>query len=114
MQGQQDREMRSREVMNYCHAVTLALVGWYLLVPLRESDNSAKLRPVPLQEWVYVDSFDTAKECREEGLKEEQSHAKDPLEADQYGDWECIATDDPRLREFPQSFEDQQVTPVGA
>jgi hypothetical protein len=48
---------------------------------------------------VYVDSFDTAKECRDAGLEEEHQYAKDPLEADEYGTWECIATDDPRLRE---------------
>ena len=85
--------------MNVRHIVALALVGWYLMVPLRESDTSAKLRAVPLAEWVYVDSFDTAKQCRDEALQEEQRHAKDPLEADQYGSWECIATDDPRLQE---------------
>jgi hypothetical protein len=85
-----------------------------LLVPLRESGNSAKLSPAPLPGWVYVNSFDTAKECREEGLKQEQSHAKDPLEADQYGNWECIATDDPRLSETsPHAFEDHEVMPTG-
>jgi hypothetical protein len=81
------------------HAAALASVGWYLMVPPRENDNSAKLRIVPLAEWVYVDSFDTAKECRDAGLEEEHQYAKDPLEADEYGTWECIATDDPRLRE---------------
>jgi hypothetical protein len=65
---------------------------------MRENDNSAKLRATPLEEWVYVDSFDTAKECRDAGLKEEQRYAKDPVEADEYGSWECIATDDPRLK----------------
>jgi hypothetical protein len=86
--------------MNFRHAAALAFIGWYLMVPLRESDNSAKLRAnVPLSEWEYVDSFDTAKECREAGLKEEQRYAKDPLEANEYGTWECIATDDPRLNE---------------
>ena len=85
--------------MKLRHAAALAAVGWYLMVPPRENDNSAKLRIVPLGEWVYVDSFDTAKECRDAGLKEEQVYAKDPLEADEYDTWECIATDDPRLRE---------------
>jgi hypothetical protein len=79
------------------HAAALASVGWYLMVPPRENDNSAKLRIVPLAEW--IDSFDTAKECRDAGLEEEHQYAKDPLEADEYGTWECIATDDPRLRE---------------
>jgi hypothetical protein len=86
--------------MNFRHAAALALVGWYLMVPLRENDNSAKLRvDVPLADWVYVDSFDTAKECRNEGVQEEKRYAKDPLEADEYGSWECIASDDPRLKE---------------
>jgi hypothetical protein len=86
--------------MNFRHAAALAFVGWYLMVPLRENNNSAKLRAdVPLADWVYVDSFDTAKECRNEGLKEEERYAKDPREADEYGNWECIASDDPRLKE---------------
>ena len=86
--------------MNFRQAAALTLVGWYLMVPLRENDKSAKLRAdVPLADWVYVDSFDTAKECRAEGLKEEQRYAKDPLEADEYGSWECIASDDPRLKD---------------
>ena len=86
--------------MNVRHAAALALVGWYLLVPLRENENSAKLRyDVPLGEWVYVDSFDTAKECTDDAVKEQQLREKDPLEADQYASWQCIATDDPRLKE---------------
>jgi hypothetical protein len=85
--------------MTFRHTAALALVGWYLMVPPRESDNSAKLSSVPFEEWVYVDSFDTAKECRDAGRKEEERRAKDALEADQYGNWECIATDDPRLKE---------------
>ena len=41
--------------MNVRHAAAFALVGWYLLVPLRENENSAKLRyDAPLGEWVYV------------------------------------------------------------
>ena len=85
--------------MNVRHAAALALAGWYLLVPPRESENSAKLRyDVPLGEWVYVNSFDTAKECTDDAVKEEQLREKDPLEADQYASWQCIATDDPRLR----------------
>ena len=86
--------------MNVCHAVALALVGWYLLVSLRENENSAKLRyDAPLGEWVYVYSFDTAMECTDDAVKEQQLRAKDPLEADQYTSWQCIATDDPRLKE---------------
>jgi hypothetical protein len=85
--------------MNFGHAAALALVGWYLMVPPRENDKSAKLRVVPLAEWVYVDSFDTAKECKDAGMKKEKSYAKDPLEADEYGTWECIATDDARLKD---------------
>jgi hypothetical protein len=86
--------------MNFRHAAALALIGWYLLVPLRENDNSAKLRAdVPLGDWVYVSSFDTAKECREAGAKEAQLYAKDPLEADEYETWQCISSDDPRLKE---------------
>jgi hypothetical protein len=102
MSGTGGREITTRGVDKQCnfrHAAVLAFVGWYLMVPLCESEDSAKLHAdVPLADWVYVDSFDTAKDCRDEALKEEKRHAKDPLEADEYGTWECIATDDPRLK----------------
>jgi hypothetical protein len=43
----------------YRHAA-LALVGWYLMLP---SVENGKVRNLPVQEWVHVESFDTAKEC---------------------------------------------------
>jgi hypothetical protein len=37
--------------MNVRHAAALALVGWYLSVPMRHNENSAELRrDVPLGE----------------------------------------------------------------
>lgn len=45
--------------MKTCHAAALALLGWYLMVPLVGGDASA-----PLSQWRTIDSFDTAQECR--------------------------------------------------
>jgi hypothetical protein len=84
--------------MSFRHVAALTIVGWYLMVPLREN-NSAKLRDVPLAEWVHIDSFDTASQCRDEAYLEEKRHENDPLRASQYAGWECIASDDPRLKD---------------
>jgi len=46
------------------HAVALALVGWYLMVP--PSKNANQIDPsVPLPKWVVLRAFDTADACNE-------------------------------------------------
>jgi hypothetical protein len=110
------RERRSapheKVAMNPRHAIALALVGWYLMVP---GDNTKD----PLIKWRVFRSFDTAIECQTsidahlEVLKkheEDRSHFKtlSPQErlkeATKEAEWEydfgnaqCIASDDPRL-----------------
>lgn len=77
------------------HAAALALVGWYLMLPL------AADRYAPISEWAHVDSFDTATECRKaayqniERVKKKGDHAQ----IDRAMAFECISTDDPRLKE---------------
>jgi hypothetical protein len=43
--------------MNPCHAASLALVGWYLMMPPWGKVNA------PLSEWVVYQSFDSAEVC---------------------------------------------------
>ena len=80
--------------------LAIALSGWYLLVPVR-SGNSVKA-DLAIGKWTYLNSFDTARECREAAL-DHQRQTKDDTPDDQLRQlqaqlWECIATDDPRLQ----------------
>jgi hypothetical protein len=102
--------------MNPRHAVALALVGWYLMIPPLPQDSSLLADPTPpLSVWYLEQSFDTAKEC-ESARKTEiheaelQMHAlahAHAIEANmghaqfylQHTFSQCIATDDPRLNE---------------
>jgi hypothetical protein len=88
------------------YAATLALVGWYLLVPPSrpnyEVDQSA-----PLSRWAQDASFDTASECehnRQEMIESLASHKVKNMSVEMqngnariYALSRCIATDDPRL-----------------
>jgi hypothetical protein len=81
--------------MKPCHAAALAVVGWYLMVPLR--DNGKIRVDVPISGWAHLDSFESAAECRKAGYEHQaEQKAKGTPNP---GDWECIATDDPRLKE---------------
>ena len=80
--------------MNSRHAAALALLGWYLFTPPPGAE-------APIAEWNHVGSFDTARECEAVSLgslkkakkEKNEKHLKQWLNA------ECIASDDPRLRE---------------
>ncbi len=92
------------------HALALALVGWYLMAP-----PYGDTRPnIPLSEWVVEHVFDSAQECDEvyhrwRSINEKVAEAgtkPDPAldkltvgEIWVYGQAECIASDDPRLKE---------------
>ncbi len=95
--------------MNLRHAVALALVGWYLLIP--NIDNKGKLG-LPFQ-WTLHRSFDSARECESERdrlkaqfssrhpelvhLDSAQMVKKVPPTVARWAFPMCIATDDPRL-----------------
>lgn len=52
--------------MNLRHAATLALVGWYLMVPpaVSRQNWNRLMQSAPLGRWVIRDSFDSADACR--------------------------------------------------
>jgi len=105
--------------MKLSHAVALALVGWYLMIPPIEFGSQAITSNVhvssdaPFSKWEMSGSFDTAKECDAARLAigspsdsrhqlsggndaAQVVHEKSFLElAKRYS--QCVATDDPRL-----------------
>jgi hypothetical protein len=98
--------------MKLRHAVALALVGWYLIVPPTGRTLRAGLA-VPLSQWITVAAFDRADNCEsgkrkglplvEERIKENakkagvSAHDSDvQLLAQRL--LRCVASDDPRLK----------------
>jgi mono/diheme cytochrome c family protein len=54
--------------MNLRHAAALALVGWYLMVPL---NNAGQVDPhAPLSSWHQWSAYDTAAQCEAAKAKE--------------------------------------------
>jgi hypothetical protein len=106
--------------MKPSHAAALSLVGWYLIVPPPAHDPKRPQALVdglaPISEWVVQEVFDTARECREardagkeefkEALKRSDFGNKpmaknriDEITLVQKFSEECVASDDPRLKE---------------
>jgi len=84
------------------HAVSLALVGWYLLMPpIRGWQAAGGRGEPPLSIWAQDGEFDTAAAC-ERALQ--QSLHTDPdgrpvkRPTIEMLSQKCIATDDPRLK----------------
>ena len=95
--------------MNLRHAAALALVGWYLMVPPPVVHSSVRDLDAPLSKWGIFSTHDSAAEC-EQGLVAFYKLAKTELVANpsderdriqfyQLESSQCIATDDPRLKE---------------
>lgn len=87
--------------MNPRHIAALALVVWYLLVAPPQAFKDFKYHEVPLREWTHKATFDTDVECNHEISKGchhfqngEENGFEGPLCYAQ-----CVATDDPRLKE---------------
>jgi hypothetical protein len=87
------------------HTAALALVGWYLMVPPRVIRPQAPGQQTfdygaPLSRWVVSSAYDTAHECEGARFLNRQGHRQntDPLKAE-FDAAQCIATDDPRLKE---------------
>jgi len=86
------------------HAAVLALVGWYLMVPIPGND------PIPdpaitFSKWINIRSFDSAERCEDGRLKVIESGVGGP-QLMGYPKEEvkkvlllsqCVASDDPRL-----------------
>jgi hypothetical protein len=80
------------------HAAAFALVACCLMVP---PARDGKLLDVPLANWSQFDSFDSAAECRNAGydwIEKQKKHGDRDKIASAYA-FECIASDDPRLKE---------------
>jgi hypothetical protein len=96
------------------HAAALALVGWYLMAPpvLAPKNEPPYLNEhAEYQDWQKLKSFDSQEHCEDGRKRAKQSTAKGEIlyfavvDVDP-GPWlaqqdeaECIATDDPRLKE---------------
>jgi hypothetical protein len=91
-------------VESFRHAAALALVGWYLMAPAAYPAKNGMWRwdaAAPLSRWKLVKSFDSAVQCEAE-LLERQRGAKMENKASVRNfveSFQCIASDDPRLRE---------------
>jgi hypothetical protein len=85
-----------REILPF---VAIALTGWYLMVPARKGESIKT--DLPVAKWTYLNSFDTARECRDAATEHQRQAETDTPEDKQRqiqaNAWECIATDDPRL-----------------
>ena len=84
------------------HAVALALVGWYLIVPLKGHPEA------PLKYWTHMWSFDTAKECQQSllgmiaridqpNVSPPQGFTREEFRQELLGS-QCVESDDPRLK----------------
>jgi hypothetical protein len=108
--------------MNLRHAAALALVGWYLMVPPvgKNDDGDIVIGIVrPFHDWFISRNYDSAEECRRDAILQTRSGPKPELTGKVFfyptndlapGDdvavvellnkhAQCIATDDPRLKE---------------
>jgi hypothetical protein len=99
------------------HALAVAFVGWYLMVPPLPDDSTKSLVDfgAPLSTWFLSQSFDTAKECENarkkryvEASREERKIPLSELRTsprlpiliqDMFNS--CVASNDPRLKKFP-------------
>jgi|HubBroStandDraft_6_1064221.scaffolds.fasta_scaffold424914_1 hypothetical protein len=89
------------------HAVALALVGWYLMVPLPGHAPIPNANIHTFSNWVHIASFDSAAECEHAKMGVTRMGVAGP-QLGGYPDWEvtrvlllsqCVASDDPRLKE---------------
>ena len=92
--------------MNLHHAAALALVGWYLMVPIPGNDSI----PDPVttfSKWVSIRSFDSAEGCEDARVNVIRAGVGGPQFAG-YPEQEvkklltlsqCVASDDPRFKE---------------
>jgi hypothetical protein len=94
------------------HAAALVLVGWYLMMP---PPYGPKTNPgaAPLGQWTVFGRYDSARECSDERTKmirvqsmallsdlvEGVSDANLPSLSLDFKHAQCIASDDPRLKE---------------
>ena len=89
--------------MNLRHAAVLALVGWYLMVPpaLSHGPKDGQIEPLPY--WSMAGAFEVEKDCDAERLRLSKFNPNlgsyRGLPPEEIYDVQCVATDDPRLKE---------------
>jgi hypothetical protein len=86
------------------HAAALALVGWYSIIPSSTLPPGVAYKE-PLSRWQIVRGFDTADDCNdflssffEDSRQKQALSLLEPAYRD-YMFAECIASDDPRLKQ---------------
>jgi hypothetical protein len=94
--------------MNLRHAAALALTGWYLMTPPLKPDGKPDIQ-AHLSKWQMDGSFDRATSCEaryhdflDQAFRSRPADHIDPQAERLF--WQsqaaqCIATDDPRLKE---------------
>lgn len=90
--------------MNFRRTITLASVGWYLMVPPGTGPyHAASLNlQAPLSQWEQFSAFDSASACENYRTSTIESLQKAPSEQNDanlrvYSNARCLASDDPRL-----------------
>jgi hypothetical protein len=94
--------------MKLRHAATLALVGWYFMIPPLDDKHNPQT-DLPISQWWQHQAFDSAKECEDSKdayMRKYESNSKKDEKAKAF--WVgmmgsvvqgfCVATDDPRLK----------------
>jgi hypothetical protein len=86
------------------HAATLALVGWYLMIPpAREQPPAQIFDHAPLSQWQIGQQDASKAEC-ENSIKDFKRHTEntssfDPITVERISRGRCMASDDPRLKD---------------
>jgi hypothetical protein len=93
--------------MKLRHAAALSLVGWYLMLPPARFHKDTSLPPSPdyeavFSKWNTVGTFNTVSECKAEMSRRQREADRvenTKVEKAWKGVFQCIASDDPRLKE---------------
>jgi len=89
------------------HAATLALVGWYLMMPTPAPETFMSVTP-PVGRWDHLGSYDSEKDCDHASDEKYRESERAGFEMKGFNpedvrrSWalaQCISTDDPRLKE---------------
>ncbi len=88
------------------HAAALALVGWYLMVPPWTAPDTFDSK-APISKWQVFLSFDSAQQCQDAQIDYHAKWRRNAFQRNErvvaynvrlFGEAQCIATDDPRLK----------------
>jgi hypothetical protein len=80
--------------MKLRHVAAMVLCGWYQLAPPELRGPSA-----PLGKWQTIGTFDHVADCERADLEYLDNSLKSPKKFVDIHPAECIASDDPRLKE---------------